>query len=81
MFHHSPEIIEGYCFWTLSGDGSFIVEGNPVCIYVVLDCVRGRETYASGLEGHKGGVAVEGELLGVFVEFIDVMLGLGHEGE
>ena len=84
LVNHFPEIFEGGGERSLGGDNSSALHRDEVGIDVVLDCfiLRGRvEADPSGLEGEVGRVAVEVVLLRVFVELVDVLLGLGHVGK
>lgn len=81
MLDHSPEIVKGRCERTLSGNHVLSSHNDRVSVYVVVHGVVVSEAHSGWVEGHEGRVAVEGELFWVFVEFVDVILGLGHERE
>jgi hypothetical protein len=81
LLDHPPEVVDRDCERPLGGHHSFPSHRDHVRVYVVVDRVVVAETHAGGVEGHEGRVAVERELFWVFVEFVDVILGLGHEGQ
>ena len=68
----------------MGGDALLALNLDKVGIYVVFNVVLillFPQSHPSLVEGHVLGVPVEFELLGVFVELVDVLAGLGHEGD
>jgi hypothetical protein len=84
MLDHPPEIVEAVAKWSLRGDAPLPFQLDHIGVYVILHFLMigiGHESCSGRIERHKTGIAVEGELFWVFVEFVDVVLGLGHECE
>ncbi len=83
LLDHPPEVVEGgFGDGSLGGDGALAQEVDEVGVYVVFDALLVTpEVHASGFEGHVLGVAIQFVLFWVFVEFVDVVLRLGHEGQ
>ena len=84
MFDHPPEVVEAVGQWSLRGDAPFSFQFDHIGVDVILDFLMigiGGEPCSGRVEGHESGISIEGELFWVFVEFVDVVLGLGHECE
>lgn len=84
MFDHSPEVVEAVGQRSLRGDASLPLQLDHIRVDVILHFLVigiGGQSRPGRIEGHESGVSVEGELFWVFVELVDVVLGLSHEGE
>lgn len=83
FFDHSPEMLEGRIHRTLACDYFFVpLNANIVSVYVVFNriAVSGlAQLNPGGLKSHDVGIPVQAELVGVLVEFFDVVLRLCHE--
>ena len=81
LFNHSPEVVN------CNGEGSlgryyfFLLDFYHICVDVVLDGVFLSQFDSGWLEGHESGMSVQRKLFWVFVQFVNVLLGLGHEGQ
>lgn len=84
VLDHPPEIVETVCQGALRGDASLPFQLNHIGVDVILHFLMvgvRDEPCSCGIKGHKACVAIKRELFWVFVEFVDVVLGLGHECE
>jgi hypothetical protein len=84
MFDHPPEIVEAVGEWSLSGHAPLPLQLYHIGVDVILHFLMiriGDESCSGGIECHETCVAIERELFWVFVEFVHVVLCLGHECE
>ena len=79
-----PKIIETVSERALRSNRSLPIDLHHICIYIIFNALFIgfiSKPCSRRLKSHEGSIAVERELLWVFVEFVDMLLCLSHESE
>lgn len=84
LFNHTVKVIESWSERSLGGNDFFTLEFDNIGVDIIFNIVfvlLSGEYGFCGVKSHDMWVPVVGELFGILVEFLKVVLGLSHKGQ